>query len=767
MSRSELRRFIERRVGQTRDRRPTHPRAIRQRWRYPHGGRKLDPPRNRPQEPMPTMNMPAAALRLLLVDREALLLSSLRELIAPRGYEAEIALSGAAAIERLSNETFDIVLLDLFSSGVDGHKVMAHIAEKQIPTSLILTGGHETGIARPTLQYGELVLLRKPYRAEELLRAIDNALARKKLAHKTRQGAQALQRSEQWHRFLVDNSPDIIYSLDPEGRFAFLNRRVESLLGYSQQELIGKHYTFILHEEDWERARFVFNERLAGARTSTDFELRLKTRHGSPHSMYFETRFIDVGLNAEYPYRASSRQGRKFHGAHGVAKDISDRKKADEVIYHRAYHDSLTGLPNRLLFNDHLTLAIAQAKRNRSMLAVMFLDLDRFKAVNDTLGHGVGDQLLQGVASRLGNCVREGDTLARQGGDEFTLLLPHIADRQSAENTARKIRSVLESPFCIDRHEQVTGASIGIAVYPDDGDSVEALIKNADTAMYEVKARGRNNYAFFSPQKRKPESHAAPLANDPRKALLNGELEIYYQPLISVETGRISGMEALLRWNHPVRGRLLPSEFIPLAEEYGHIGVLGEWVLRSACVQARAWQVQGQAPVRLAVNVSTHQIEQDDFIPTVLGAIGDSGLDPGLLDLEITESVMMKNFASNEQKLKQLSAFGVKISIDDFGTGFSSLSYLRHLPVHTLKIDRLFVQDIVNAGADNSIVSAMVLIAKGLKLKLVAEGVETFEQLEFLRGRGCEEFQGHFFSKPVPATEATRLIALQHAAPVA
>ena len=534
-----------------------------------------------------------------------------------------------------------------------------------------------------------------------------------KLLLKNRQGTQALQRSEQWHRFLVDNSPDIIYSLDAEGRFVFLNRRVETLLGYSQAELIGKHYTVILHEEDWERARFVFNERLAGARTSTDFELRLKTRHGSPHSMYFETRFIDAGVDSKYPYRASSRAGRKFHGAHGVAKDISDRKKADEMIYHRAYHDSLTGLPNRLLFNDHLTLAIAQAKRNRSMLAVIFLDLDRFKAVNDTMGHAVGDQLLQGVASRLGSCVREGDTLARQGGDEFTLLLPHITDRHSAENTARKIMSVLQSPFSIDRHEQVTGASIGIAVYPDDGDSVDLLLKNADTAMYEVKTRGRNNYAFFSPQKHKPQSHAAPLANDPRKALLDGELEIYYQPLISVESGRISGMEALVRWNHPVRGRLPPSEFIPLAEEYGHIGALGEWVLRSACVQALAWQVEGQAPVRLAVNVSTRQIEQDNFVPTVLSALRDSGIDPGLLDLEITESVMMKNFASNEQKLKQLSAVGVKISIDDFGTGFSSLSYLRHLPVHTLKIDRLFVQDIVDASADNSIVSAMVLIAKG------------------------------------------------------
>ena len=704
-------------------------------------------------------NMGGKKERLLIVDDEPRMRQSLVDLVRLEGYEADAAENGRAAIQHLKETPYDIVLLDLFMPEVDGYAVMQHIVEHYPRICVIVVSGDNTiQAAIHALRNGAYDFLRKPYQPEELFKTIENALSKRRLEQENETFQLKLEQSEKWYRYLVDNSPDIIYTLDASGCFRFLSNRVETLLGYEKDELIGQHYTGIIFEEDIDRAKFIFNERRTGSRASTDVELRLKCKNGGT-VIHFENRFITIELNSMGMYVESyAETGAKFAGTYGVAKDISDRKKAEETIYHQAYHDLLTGLPNRLLFKDRLNLAMAQAKRSRQKLAVMFLDLDRFKVVNDSLGHVVGDQLLQSVANRLGKCVREGDTLARLGGDEFTLLLPLVLHQEAAANTAKKILNVLARPFFIAGQDHHFSASIGIAIYPDDGDSVDSLIKNADIAMYHVKDLGRNNYAFFTQVKNTAYSDRLSLESDLRKAITNNELELYYQPQVNTMTGGIVGMEALIRWNHPLRGLLYPADFIPLAEETGLVSVIGEWVLQTACIQSRSWQAAGMLPIRMSVNLSAHQIEQQNFLEMMVQLFKDTGLASQHLEIEITESAMMKDIEKTQDKLRQLAALGVRISVDDFGTGYSSLSYLKNLPIHSIKIDQSFIRDIAAGETETSIVTAMIQIAKGLKLRLIAEGVETDYQLAFLRSNHCEECQGFLFSRPVNTAEATRIL---------
>ncbi|MEO5862884.1 MAG: EAL domain-containing protein, partial [Burkholderiales bacterium] len=564
-----------------------------------------------------------------------------------------------------------------------------------------------------------------------------------------------IEQSEKWHRYLVNQLPDILYTLDVAGRFTFLNDRAAIFLGVPNADLIGRHYTHLVHEDDLERAKYVFNERRTGKRASRDVELRLKIKPNKPiNGLFITVEVLSCGI---YDPRGEEASG-AFRGTYGVAKEVGDRKHAQERILHQAYHDSLTGLPNRLLFRDRLNLSVVQAKRSGTVLAVMFVDLDRFKSVNDTLGHAAGDQLLQAVAARLIKCLRGSDTVARLGGDEFTLLLPLIGQREAAENAARKVLAVLNQPFRIGQQEYVTGASIGIALYPDDGDTVDALIRNADIAMYDVKAQGRNSYAFFSEARHASYTNRISLGHELQKAIGSNQLELYYQPQIAIDTGRISGLEILLRWNHPVRGQLMPDEFIPLAQEAGIISYLSEWVIRTAGNQLKVWLESGLTPTRLSINLAPEQVQQHDFVAKFSELIREMNIDPDLLEIEITESTMMLDIEAAQDKLKALNDLGVKLAIDDFGMGYSSLSYLRSLPIHAIKIDRSFVADI-KAGTDNTLITAMILIAKGLKLRLVAEGVETAEQLAFLKSHHCDECQGYLISKPLNTAEVTQLLA--------
>jgi diguanylate cyclase (GGDEF)-like protein len=455
------------------------------------------------------------------------------------------------------------------------------------------------------------------------------------------------------------------------------------------------------------------------------------------------------------------RTRRGFVGTYGTARDITERKEAEEVINFQAYHDLLTRLPNRALLKDRLALAIAQAERNKRKLAVMFLDLDRFKIVNDTLGHTTGDRLLKAVANRLQSCLRSGDTLSRFGGDEFMLLLPEVRTRDDVVVIAAKILERLSAPFSIDGHELFVGASIGIALYPEAGGSEEALIQNADIAMYHVKGGRRNSYQFFSEEMNHQFSTRLTMERELRSALAQEELTVHYQPQIELETGTIIGVEALVRWNHPVQGLVEPEQFLALAEETGLIAQVDGLVQRQAFEDIARWRAQGHPRLTVSVNVSPGQLEQDTFMQQFLAALDAASLEGSAVKVEITEGALLRDIDVIVPRLKELRRMGVDIAIDDFGTGYTSLSYLHQFPINTLKVDRSFVGDIRSDQSGAPVIEAIVAMARGLKLALVAVGVENRTQLRYLLSHGCREAQGFIFSHAVPAAAMERLLADQ------
>jgi diguanylate cyclase (GGDEF)-like protein/PAS domain S-box-containing protein len=439
-------------------------------------------------------------------------------------------------------------------------------------------------------------------------------------------------------------------------------------------------------------------------------------------------------------------------------RDVTERQNTEAQIRYQATHDLLTGLPNRLMYDEKLAIALAQAAKHEKQLAVMFLDLDRFKLINDTLGHAAGDLLLKAFAKRIAASLREEDTLARWAGDEFTLILPNIHGVDEAIAIAERIMEALKPDFDLEGHTLRVTSSIGIAVYPDHGHDSETLLKNADAALYRVKEAGRNGYSLYNSAINSDASARLTLESHLHRALERQEFALYYQPQVNVITGEILQMEALVRWHHPEMGLIPPSKFIPLAEETGVIIALGEWVLRTACAQNRAWQKAGLPQIRVAVNLSAQQFKQPRLIDLIKQVLLDTDLDPAFLELEITETTVMKNVEVTHTILSEMHEMGISIALDDFGTGYSSLSYLKAFPFHTLKIDRSFVCDVTTDPNDKAIVEAIVAMAKVLNLKLVAEGVETQEQEALLRSLGCEEVQGYLFSRPVTAHEATELL---------
>ncbi|MEA2489207.1 MAG: hypothetical protein QOH21_999 [Acidobacteriota bacterium] len=436
-----------------------------------------------------------------------------------------------------------------------------------------------------------------------------------------------------------------------------------------------------------------------------------------------------------------------------VVRDITERTYAEEQIKHLAYHDALTNLPNRLLFKDRLTVALSHANREGSHLAVLFLDVDRFKVINDSLGHNIGDQLLQSVAARLQNCVRDSDTVARLGGDEFTVLLPRLNRSEDAAPVATKIIEAIRYPFHIEGREFFITTSIGISLFPEDGTDAESLIKNADTAMYQAKELGRDNYQLFNAVINAKALQRILLEHGLRRALTSDEFAVHFQPIFDLRSGKVSGMEALLRWRHPQIGNVPPATFIPLAEATGVMIPIGMWALRTACSQAMAWHEAGFRTLSLAVNLSVTQLQQVDLVPRVREILQETGLPPRLLELEITESSAMLSPETSVRTLYELKKLGIRISLDDFGTGHSSLSYLKRFPIDTLKIDQSFIHDITSDPDSASIVTAIIAMAHSLRLKVIAEGVEFTEQANFLRRHACDQMQGYLIKPPVAADE--------------
>jgi diguanylate cyclase (GGDEF)-like protein/PAS domain S-box-containing protein len=564
---------------------------------------------------------------------------------------------------------------------------------------------------------------------------VANALVRQ-------QTTEALRESEERFRTLADTTPSAIFIYQGED-FRYANAAASLLTGYSVEELAGRPFWSLADAEFQEMVKERGLARQRGLPVPARYEFRIVRKDGGLRWVDFSAGSIEFG-------------GRS--AALGFAFDVTERKRAEEQIKALAYHDALTALPNRLLFTDRLQVAVAQAHRQGHRLAVLFLDLDRFKVVNDGLGHTVGDRLLCAVAERLLGCVREGDTVARLGGDEFTLLLPGLARAIDVTTVAEKILDALRQPFRMDERELYVSASMGVSVYPEDGADAETLVKNADTAMYRAKEQGRDNYQLFAPTMNASAVERLAVESELRKAIARQELVIYYQPMLDLSRGRVHAVEALLRWQHPERGLVAPGEFIPVAEATGLILPLSAWTLRTACAQARAWHSAGHPDLVVAVNLSARQFQQPELVNEVRRALAETGLPASCLDLEITETNAMQNAEATVHTLRELKALGVRITIDDFGIGYSSLSYLKRLPIDTLKIDQSFVRDITTDPDDAAIATAVIALAHTLKLRVVAEGVETEEQLVFLENHGCDLMQGYLFSRPLPADECAGIL---------
>jgi diguanylate cyclase (GGDEF)-like protein/PAS domain S-box-containing protein len=543
--------------------------------------------------------------------------------------------------------------------------------------------------------------------------------------------------SEQRFRQMAETIEVVFWMVDAATRrLIYVSPAYERIWGLSCESLFNDPESFYrsIHEEDRSHVERVFKGRGFDA---MDEEFRIVTADGS--TRWVRTRSFPVRRDDGTLYRIV-----------GLSQDITDRKKAEADIRHRAYHDELTGLPNRMLFSDRFAQTVDHVRRTGQTVALLFLDLDRFKTINDTLGHGVGDRLLQAVAERLRQSLRGGDTVARFGGDEFIVLIAGVDEGQDAALVAEKILQIMRPPFLLPPHELRISTSIGICIHPDDGEDIETLVKNADAALYRAKERGRNCYQLYSPALNALAVEQLALENDLRRALEHMEFLLHYQPEVELRSGRIVSVEALVRWQRPGREVLLPQQFISVAEDTGLIDPLGEWVLQSVCEQGRRWKAAGLGSLRVAVNLSPRQFEQKDLARVIERVLHHAGMEPSALELELTEGAVMRNAEAAADMLRDLKAMGVQIIIDDFGTGYSSLSYLKRFPVSALKIDKSFVRDVVTDPEDATIVKAVISMAHSLGLEVIAEGVETHAQLDFLRELQCDVVQGYLLGRPMP-----------------
>ncbi|HEV7178463.1 MAG TPA: EAL domain-containing protein [Candidatus Baltobacteraceae bacterium] len=552
----------------------------------------------------------------------------------------------------------------------------------------------------------------------------------------------ALENTNDFLKNVLETITEAVFALDLSGKFTLVNRRLIELTGQPQQALLATAFTRIFADVSMLEAKRQVSEMLNGA-DQRRFEARIA------HSDGIE-RIVAVSL------LPLMRQG-TFVGIVGTAENVTERRMAEKRIEHLAYHDPLTNLPNRRLLGDRLQMALSQAMRDERTVALLFLDLDRFKAINDTLGHRVGDMLLQELGTRLRACVRTGDTVARMGGDEFVFLIPGLPNSEEAAGIAEKILEEVRVPFMVDGRDLVVTACIGLSFFPQYALDGDALIRQADVALFECKHRGRDSWCAYDSSMSFRSYERFELEHDLRRALRDREFQLYYQPIVDMRSGEIAALEALLRWEHPVRGLLLPAVFIEGAEENGMIVRMGEWALGEAVRQNAVWQEQGLTPVVMSVNVSARQFD-GPFVDTVRSTLRSARLDPRYLALELTESTLIQNVASPSRAILELKAIGVELAIDDFGTGYSSLSYLERFPIDTIKIDRSFMPRDMLAPQAGFIAGAVISLAQGMGLRVIAEGIETEEQASFLLARGCVLGQGHLYAPAMPAPEIERLL---------
>jgi diguanylate cyclase (GGDEF)-like protein/PAS domain S-box-containing protein len=652
--------------------------------------------------------------------------------------------SMSAAETQLAVPVVDVILLDLGLPDVQGLGAVrrAHAAAPRIPL-VVLTGLDDDTIALQALQEGaQDYLVKGQLDTRGLLRALRYAIERKTME-------EALFAEKERAQITLDSIGDAVICTDVAGNITFLNVVAERMTGWSWKEAAGKPLPEVFQRVDAaSRAPLSIPPPSGSGRTTA--------RPPSSSATLVRRDGLEIPIEGSVA-PINDREG-KANGAVIVFRDVSATRAMSLQMTHAAEHDFLTGLPNRMLLNDRIKQAIVNAKRHEKRVAVLFLDLDGFKHINDSLGHSIGDKLLQSIGKRLVDCGRAADTVSRQGGDEFVVLLSEVQHSEDAAIAASRMLTAVAEAHSIDDHELHVTTSIGVSVYPDDGEDAEALIKNADTAMYQAKENGRHSYQYFKPAMNARAVERQAIEEGLRRALERNEFSLHYQPKVDFQTGAIAGAEALLRWTHPTRGSVSPAQFIPVAEECGLILPIGRWVLRRACAQAQAWIQAGLAPATMAVNVSAKQFRGESFLKDLLATLEESGLDPRLLELELTESVLMKHAESAASILATLRDSGVQVAVDDFGTGYSSLSYLRKFPIDALKIDQSFVGRIGIAADDASIVTAVISMARSLKLRVVAEGVETLEQAEFLRTQACDQAQGYYFSRPVLPEQFANLL---------
>jgi diguanylate cyclase (GGDEF)-like protein/PAS domain S-box-containing protein len=557
-----------------------------------------------------------------------------------------------------------------------------------------------------------------------------------------RHAVEALEQSEARFRALAEHAPCAIFILQG-AQVRFANQAAMEVTGYCREDFDHRSLWDVVHPD----GREAVHRRVAGmarSRTPTRHEVKILRKDGQSRWIDFSACTLSFG-------------GRP--AIMGVGLDVTARKLTDARIEVLAYHDALTGLANRRLLEDRIGVAIAQARRRHRHLAVLFLDLDDFKDVNDSLGHHAGDLLLQAVARRLEHGMRSDDTVARIGGDEFVVLLTHVADAEQAAAVADKVLLLLKAPFQIAERELFVNASLGIATFPEDGADAVALLKNADAALYRAKRGGRDNCQPYTLSLHTAAIARLDMESGLRRAQERGELFVEYQPALDLESGRVYGVEALLRWRHPSAGVLQPAAFLPLAESSSIIVPMGSWVLATACRQAKAWQALGFPNLTMAVNIAARQFQDPAFLGRLASVLAETGLRPGCLELEITESHAMENAATISEVLANIHALGVRISIDDFGTGYSSLSYLTRLPIHSLKVDKSFIQSIASGPTEAAIASAIIQLAHTLKLTVQAEGVETREQMDILTRNACDRIQGYYYSKPLSVVDCEAFLA--------
>ena len=677
----------------------------------------------------------------------------LREMLQEEGlYSSELlhADSMGRAENILAEHAVDIILLDLGLPDAQGLEAVrrARAVAPRVPL-VVLTGLDDEVLAAQALQEGAQDYLIKgqitssvgQVETRGLLRALRYAVERKNMED-------ALFMETERAQVTLNSIGEAVICTDVGGKVTFLNPVAEKLTGWSLPDAAGRPMVDVFQVLD------------ATSRETTPNPMEMavdqnRVVHLASNCVLIRRDGHEVPIE-DCVAPIHDLEG-KVAGAVIVFRDVSAARAMSAHIAHTAQHDFLTGLPNRMLLNDRVGQAIAAAQRHEKQVAVLFLDLDGFKHINDSLGHPTGDRLLQSIAWRLVECVRGADTVSRQGGDEFVVLLSELEQPEDAAHTAIRMLQVVAEAHSIDQHDLHVTTSIGVSVYPDDGLDAETLIKNADTAMYQAKENGRQSYRFFKPAMNVRAVERQSIEESLRRALERDEFALHYQPKIDLRTGAITGAEALLRWTHPTHGLVSPARFIPVAEDCGLIMPIGAWVLREACSQARAWVDAGLPVTTMAVNVSAMEFRNENLLKNLTAILAETGLDPRSLELELTESVLMRHAESTAAILQSVRERGVQVAVDDFGTGYSSLSYLRKFPIDALKIDQSFVRQI-SGGEDTTIVTAVIAMARSLKLRVVAEGVETVGELTFLRAQQCDEAQGYYFSRPVPPQQFAVLL---------